>query len=592
MRAHSAAFVSLLVLALLAPATAQTGTGNIAPIERITDPANDQEVTSSLPEGAPGRPTYASTDITTVSVGESAGNVLFVVKTSAAITDATNIVLHFGVEEGPLSLEGSTADGADFTVSAQGGVVTGVDNATVTSSAGETTITIPKIRLGAVGGDLIVDLAVDASEHDDGATQFPVDDSEGSDRAPDTDAAEPYMVDRIPPNAAISFVALGGILYDLNRTQIGTFSGAAATLTDPNGDVAYKLRITNDGTDSEDVNVTRATGLPQGVSSLDPSPQKATLLPGQSVNVTLELRFVAASGTVTAQVAAAGNRGSSATLPLTITIDAGTITTGSDGRQVTPAGLKFLTPAAEAVGFDGPFKDYAELAFLLACVLLLVILLFLLLFLRGGAWIKVRVSPKHAVVVPGGVARFEVAMSAKGGDRVARTLLQGAWPAGLQFGGQRATSEQASDLSVAKSGTSGVLEVHVPGTVEPKARQTIEIDATPIVDGETVTKRRGHAKVTVQAGLVSHGEGADLEVHLTGIQHEPARPVPGSTVTTTATIQNDGASAAHMRVVLMLDGKAVREESIEIPPSGSRQVHLPWTATSGPTRVKVQAFLA
>jgi hypothetical protein len=216
------------------------------------------------------------------------------------------------------------------------------------------------------------------------------------------------------------------------------------------------------------------------------------------------------------------------------------------------------------------------------------------MFLRKGAWVQVKITPKHAVVAPGGIARFEVGLRGKGEDRTAIAGVDGGeWPSGLQLGTHTARRGEGVALNVPKDGTQGVLEVHVPSGVETKTRQTIEVEATPLQDGEAMPKRRGHAKVTVQAGLPSNNtEGGELQVHLVNIQHDPARPVAGGTVLTTATLQNDGATSAHMRVVLMLDGKAVKEENIEIPAAGSRQVRLPWTATNGPTRVKVQAFLA
>lgn len=588
MRFASVLLLAALVLASI-PVTAQS-----TPTVLIVDAAGDQKVTAG--QLVVQEPAYDNVDVLEASVLETVSNgtaaIQLMVTTGAEMTATQRISLRFGIERGPTSLIESTAGGKDFVLVASPTTVTGADSAIVEASGATLTVTVPLSSLGAVGGDLLANLTIQSTDSNTGQEATALDDSSATDLAPDTGSAPPYTFYRVPPAAKLTATATTGRIVLLNGTT-EAFTGTAATTTDANADVQFTVKVTNDGTDPETVTFTTG-GSAGNNTEVKLSRPDATLLPGQSTNVTVTFRLNGASGTLSPTFIATGSEGGLAELTLAIQIPA---TAGTSEHTPVPEGLSFLTDLATKAGFVKAFGNYGELALLLAILLLVVVLIFLLMFLRGGAWVRIQVSPKHAVVAPGGVAQFQVNFSGKGGDRNARAQVRTeGWVSGLTVDDQTVQGDEGIQFNAPKNGdVAGVMRVQVPADAAPKSRHTVRLEAVPILeDGQELPKRRGLAKVVVQAGLDSTAtEDYDsLDVHLDGIRHEPTRPAPGSTVTTTATLRNNGPAVARMRVVLMLDGQAAKEELVQLEPESTRDVRLQWTASAGSTRVKVQAFLA
>lgn len=576
----------ILLLALAATAVAAQNT----PVVLITDDANDQAVTSGQLVVTP--PDYDNVDLLEVAVQEADvdGNktIQFLVTTSAAMTETQRITLRFGIEKGPTSLFESVATGKDYALVASPTTVTGATNATASTDGNVLTITVPLASLEATGGDLVANMTALSTDANTGQTTTTFDDSSASDNAPNTGAAAPYTFNRVAPQAVLRLASEGGSILTGNAT----FSGTAVTTEDQNADIRFDLRVFNDGTDPETVGLA-VQGAPQTGVNVILSRAETTLLPGEDAAFNVVVRLANVLNNTSVDVVATGSAGGSARMTLAVQVNAPSATSA---RTPVPAALGFLTPAVESLGLDGPLGAYAELALLAVLVLLLVVLIFLLLFLRRGPWVRVQLNPRHAVVAPGSVAQFQVEFVGKGDDRSANARVEGeGWPAGLSVADRSAAVGETLPIQAPKGqGLPGVVRVEVPHEAEPKTRRKIHIEATPVVDGEEVPKRRGRATAIVQAGLSGDG-AADLDrldVHLVGLQHDPVRPAAGATVVTTATLRNAGSAPARMRVVLLLDGKSAREERVEIAPDSSVEVRLPWTATAGSTKVKVQAFLA
>lgn len=598
-----ALFALLAAAALLTPAAAQ---GPAAPSLLLSDPAGDQAKTSG--PLATSAPAFDNVDILEVTALEPApGTLLLRVGTKAAASTTQNLTAAFLVAKGAESLPNSTASGLAYTLMLRAGAVSGIEGATVRADGTALEFTIPRLAIGAVGGDVLSNLTLSIEDFHPGAAPAPVtqDDSRASDVAPDSGSSTPYTFQR-PAKAA-------GLVLDVLRGRATTgegvacadggdpcvatsdLPGASATVAALPARLQWELRITNEGLDPDTVALA-APALP-GID-VSVAPATIALAPGESANATLTVRIAqAANGTIRIPLSATSQLGGRETQELQIHVQV----PAPAPREPVPGQLGFLTPVVSAVGLDGVLGVYAELAFLLLVLLLVVVAVYLLLFLVKTPWVRVRVTPRKAVVAPGGVAEFRVELEGrKKRPALARATLrtEGAWTSGLQVGRDGARPGESMDIPLEGGkdavAQEAVVRVQVPYDAPAHDRQELEFDVVPVdADGGTHPKHGSRAKVTVEAAAPAVGKYASAhDIRLAEVVHDPPDPRPGAPVRTTATIHNDGPALARLRLVLQKDGKAVAEETVDLHPHGSRAVVLPWTAGVGRNLVKVQVFLA
>ena len=579
--------LALLCVGLLAPLMPA---GHAAPVEWVRDPAGDQAVTPGQLVVQP--PAFGQADLRTLTLDQpDMATLVLSVTTTAPPTATSAIAIGFRVVRGPTSLPGSTASGAPFNLTIQGGQATGVTGAQVATEGATQHVTLPLSAIGAVGGDLLSDLVAQASDRDEGNAPppFSQDDSSATDRAPDTGAAEEYTLARPAQAGNIAIQVVGGTVGSA-RDPSASFTGSTASVTSGTGlTLAARVAVANSGLDPDTVTLQGPQGG-AGVSATVPAGQTAT------VEVPLLSDATIPSGNHTYAISATSALGDSATASLLLVV-VPQPTPPVEERVPVPAGLGFLSPMVTAMGLHKLFGDFAELAFLLFVALLAVLVGFLALSLARSPWVKARVTPSLAVAAPGGVAEFRIQLaSAKARVDKARAVLKsaGTWTASLV---RRGEPQPAGHVELRGEGSEGVLRVRVPPTARPKDRQSVEVDIVPVdADGTEHPERAQHAKVTVQASVPMSASGAGMvrgaDIRLASVRHEPPRPLPGGAVSTTATIQNAAAVPAHLRVVLVVDGKPTSEDRVEVPAGGQVDATLPWTAGSGKNQVKVQVFLA
>ncbi|MEK6975268.1 MAG: hypothetical protein AABY18_02885 [Candidatus Thermoplasmatota archaeon] len=371
-----AAAVLLLVAAAWAP-VAHAGT---AADPELEDAAGDQAVTRpggpDLPPLIPGVNDESFDDIDLVAawfeqprtvdcVGENAldcPDLALLVATTASWTTGT-LTATFRVERGPTSYAASTATGQTVTLTVTGTTVTGLPNATAAVGPDGLRIQVGIGRVGAVGGDLLTGLNLTTTRTDLGAVTDPTvtqDDQTG------TDAAGPganYTMARPTPTAGV----------DVGVAQVGNKTGNALT-TQERGTYDVRLRISNLGTDADAYTL--------AVSSDPPLKQPPVL---STVAIPL-----AGDAQATVPISLAGMDPGTIRVTFTVTTTRGATDTAvavfsfappASEREVVPAGLDFMTPAAESLGLDGAFGKYAELVLLALIVLLVILAIFLLVAL-------------------------------------------------------------------------------------------------------------------------------------------------------------------------------------------------------------------
>jgi len=420
-RPGTAALLLALAAALaILPPAAFAGT-EAAP--ELTDPAGDQEVAAG-PLILPGVNDEAFDDVDLVAawaeerasgcVGATADTcpaATLVVQTTAGWTTGTMTVT-FTVKQGPTSLPSSTASeaGTPFTLTVTGATVSGLANATVANGADGLRITLPLSKLGAVGGDLLADLGISTTRTDPGTVQgADQDDQTGTDSA--------------GPGTAYTFArppVLSNLLLDI--VSIDGRSGAV-TVTDPHEPVAVVLRITNLALDDDAWQLSFSSTPPLA----DPPVFAQAFTPiaaGEEAETTVELSLEGVpEGPVAVTFTATSERGATTTARSTVTLDIPSAGVVPGEREVKPEGLAFLTGAAEAAGFDGPFGSFAELALLALLVLLTILAIYLLLALGRTT---IHDAPASAAPLRAGAA---VAMGASAGPSgVSETVHAGEAP--------------------------------------------------------------------------------------------------------------------------------------------------------------------
>ncbi|MEA3190609.1 MAG: hypothetical protein QOD77_1191 [Thermoplasmata archaeon] len=584
----------LPLLSLVAVAFASVASA--APVAVLSDPSGDQVVTAGpLADDIP----FDQVDLTAVTA-DLAGSVLdLAITTSAPVTATERLTLRFTVDRGATSYANSTARGTPFTLTIATSGVTGAPGVNLTLDGNLLHLLVPMASIDAVGGDQLGNVTLTAADTSEGSAPDPVtqDDSSALDRAPDAGAAS-FTVPRPPIQAGVRLLAQGGTLRDAAGTT--GITGASATTASANATLTFDLLVSNVGTDP-DVVAIALPPKPAGVSDLRVNPQSIALTAGQVAPVTVTVQLTGpAPRDLTIPVVATSARGGTSQVDLSIELTAVPPPPAKQRTPVPPA-LAFLTPLAEAVHLDDALGEYAELALLLFFLLLAVAVVFLALFLVRTPYVAVTVSPKRAVVTPGGSAEFRVEVSPrKRKVASARGVLHAdgaGFLAALSMGGSRRGLEESVDLAMpADDGPmEGTLRIQVPADATEKDRQTVEFNVVPLgEDGTPMSSHRGRAKVEVKAQPTAKSAvyASARDIQLADVRHSPPSPRPGSQVATTATIHNDGSVPAQLRVVLQLDTKTVAEERIEVPPRGSRQVTLAWTAGAGRNQVKVQVFLA
>jgi hypothetical protein len=562
------------------------------PLEWVRDAAGDQSVQAGELVVQP--PAFGQVDLRTLAIDQpDMGRLVLSVTTTSPPTATSTVSLGFRVVRGPQSLPSSTASGAAYNLTLRGGQAAGVEGATVVVEGATQHLTLPLSAIGAVGGDLLAGLVATASDRDEGSAPPPVqqDDSSATDRAPDTGTARDYTFARPAQVGRISLTVLGGTVAS-DRDEAQEFTGAAASVSHGAGvRLVARVQVANAGIDPDTVTVQGPQGEP-GATATVPAGGSATL----EVPVLSGAEAVP-SGTQTYALSATSTLGATASATLALTVVPQPTLAAPAAREPVPAGLGFLSPLVTAMGLDRMFGSYAELAFLLFVALLAVLLGFLALSVARSPWVKARVTPSLAVAAPGGIAEFRIQLSsAKARVQKARAVLKSAgdWTASMVRRGQ---PQPSSQVELTEAGSEGYLRVRVPATARPKDRQSVEFDIVPVdQDGTEHPERAQHAKVTVQASVPMSASGAGMvrgaDIRLASVRHEPPRPLPGGAVATTATIRNAAVVPAHLRVVLVVDGKPTAEDRVEVPAAGEASVSLPWTAGSGMNQVKVQVFLA
>lgn len=580
-------WATLAALALALPGVAQAAPGAI-----LTDPAGDQDVTRG-PLAA--QDAFGQVDVIGVTGELNGGTLDLAIATSAATTASERIVLRFTVDKGPTSYANSTARGVPWSLTIVDESVSGTANATAQAADAVLHVLVPLASIDAVGGDVLGNLTVTTSDTSDGTAPVTLDDISGTDHAPNSGTAA-FTIPRPAIQAGLQLLPQGGTLRDASGKS--SISGASATTASANATVTFDLLVSNTGTDP-DVVALATPPKPAGVADVRVNPQSLSLDAGRLAPVTVTVTLSGpAPKDILLPVTATSVRGGTAQTTLTVKLTA-VAPPAPVERTPVPEALKVLTPLAEGLHLDDALGEYAELALLLFFLLLAVAVVFLAMFLVRKPYVAVSVSPKRAIVTPGNAAEFRVEVASRrrrlGPARGTLHADGAAFPAALSLAGSRRGLEEPVDLDLPAQPVEGTLRVQVPEDATDKDRQVVEVDVVPLAeDGTPMPSHRGRAKVEVKAqpSARSATYASARDIQLAEVRHSPPNPRPGAPVSTAATIHNDGAATAALRVVLQLDGKAVAEERVEVPPRGSRQVTLAWTAGAGRNQVKVQVFLA
>lgn len=372
-----------VVLLLVAAAWAPTGSGGTADDPELSDPAGDQSVQRSVPGQVPAIPgvtddTFddvdlvaawwqegAARDCTSAPVG-TCPTIDLVVATTSSWSGGT-LTATFRLLRGPTSYAHSNATltGQEFTITVTGTSVTGLANATAAVDPDGLRIRLPVPRLGAVGGDVLAGLNLTATRTDRGLVTDP---TATQDDATGTDTAGPgaaYTFDRPAPQARI----------DVSVVRTGNATGNSLTVQD-RGAVPVQLRIANLGTDPDSVSLQVSSDPPLADAPVLPAVQTPLAVGGETVVTVAVSLAEARPGPLRVTFTATSERGATDDAVVTIVY-----APAAAQREVVPAGLDFLTPAAEATGLDDAFGKYAELVLLALLVLLVILTVFLLVAL-------------------------------------------------------------------------------------------------------------------------------------------------------------------------------------------------------------------
>ncbi|HUR25736.1 MAG TPA: hypothetical protein VM327_06970 [Candidatus Thermoplasmatota archaeon] len=541
-RGSAAALLLVLAAALAAPA----GMAGSAAAPEVTDPADDQEVDDGSVPILPGvnDVDFGDVDILAAFVSEFGDLTRLTVQTTSGWTTGS-MILSFNITSGPTSLPSSQAiaAGTRFTVYVNGTTVGGVAGSAAATTDG-LRVDLRTGALGAVGGDVLADLTITTTRTDPGKLQgVPQDDQTGSDTAgPGLD----YAFSRPPvvPRLDLAVVSVGGKAgpYTANETRsaIPVVLRITNLGLDPDG---WQLRVTSDPPLAD------APVFAQAFTPIDGGATAETTVPLSLAGMD--------EGPIVLTFTASSERGATATATTTITVDLPSSPPAD--REVKPAGLTFLTPAAEAMGLDDSFGRYGE-AFLLALIVLLTILAIFLLLALGRSTTKG--EPASEAPWPAGAGATPAAFVGPGG--LAETV--------------RASPPRSTAPSAPAESADGAPEGLMDFGALAAAAQGQDVEEAP--PPESAAR---------PAPLPTAAAGA--RVRIEEVRHTPREPEAGQGVTTEVILRNDGPSTT-LRIALSVDGKPAAERTVQVASRATKAVELPWTAGAGDNRVRIQAFPA
>ncbi len=662
----------ILAVVVAAMMVAPSVTAGTADAPELTDPAGDsaQAVDCTPPSciSGPYEPNAAAAgmvDILAAWVHEAPNGTgdgySVVVRTAAAPDAGTQITVNFVIEQGNTSVFTSTATGQSVAAQSMGSVLeSGPINTTVWQNGADTWFNFTYNNTAVSGGDVLTNLIVDTTREEVGTGTLASGTQIDSDSAPNAGVETlnyTFWRSEIVPGVALFLVnatlnetiprelAEGRTtLTDLNAsedliTRDRVLFGDSVSTYAKNATITYNLLIANNGTDLDTYNLTL---LMPGVTDVNGTivdgsgqmrtltPENVTLAPGTVANVTLTIALLDADAATYAsviEVLSARN----ATTSLGVQVERMNITfapvepveptkptqptnTTSDGRDPV-GGLGFLTPAAEALGFDEVFGDWAELVLLALILLVVILLIFLILALIGGRWVSVKVSPKTLTAGPGETAEFSVQIRNRKNrfrGALARFEQDAGWKTGVLLRNEDGSAiaplmEPGSDRELGLGAKNdegntleGTLRVKVPEDAGDHEQGHVSLNVVPVGDdGHERPRKGGRARIKVISdapgapAVTASPRSQSVPVRLSTVEHVPQTPAAGDVVTTTATLANDSDSRTlRLRVVLQLDGEDGDEEIVEVPPHAARAVVFRWLADEGSNRVRVQVFEA
>ena len=554
-RPGAAALLLVLASALGFLPAASAGT---AAAPELTDPAGDQAVDSGTVPVLPGvnEETFDDVDLIAAWVEERqhdcAGQAeatcpaaTLVVQTTAGWASGTMTVA-FTVKRGPQSLPASTATaaGTPFTLTLNGTAVSGLDNASAANAADGLRITLPLAGLGATGGDVLSGLTLSTTRTDGGLlVDVPQDDQTGTD---DAGPGSDYTFARPPvaPQLLLDIVSIDG-------------KSGPVTVTREDATLPVVLRITNIGLDDDAYQLSFQSTPPLQ----DPPAFAQAFTPigaGESDDATVQLSLDGMrEGRISLIFFVTSERGASENARSSVTIDLPAAPPPpAEERAVKPAGLTFLTPAAEGLGFDGPFGSYAELALLALLVLVVIVLLFLLLALG-----RTTMEDEPAAEAPAPAPRT------RGGT---------AGPTGVM------ETVHASDAPPA------LFEARDEAADAPADEAMSDVDPAALAAALAPEPDADDAEPEPVVGPPASGAP---RIRIEEVRHTPREPDAGQRVTTEVILRNDGSSTT-LRVALTLDGSPAAERTVLVPAHATKAVELAWTAGPGDNRVKISAYPA
>lgn len=466
-----------------------------------------------------------------------------------------------------LSNRGSDQDRFTFTAPTAAGATITLTPTEITLAPGAQVSAFMTVQLAGVAAGTVLNLPVSA-QSDRGATAT------------------------VTPSLTVR--AIGA---DITLRHVGA---AERTTADPFAGLTFSIEVQNTGTDPDQI--TFETPAVTGAASASISPASFSLGAGEKATATLSVNLNDAASKVTVVLRAISGNGANATITSIVNLDLPGAAGGSSDEA--KAGLGFLTPAAEALGFDDLFGEWAEVAVLGVAILVALILLFLLIFLPKRPWLDIEVRPRKLSAEPGQTAEFQVQVRNRKKDfRRAVARLSGAdseWKAGLllrqEDGGALEPMTGYGDLVFGLTARdepgdhyAGTLRVQVPDTAAPKSRSKVDLEIIPLDDGGERPRKGSKARVAIKA---AKPVDEDSPITISGVEHVPERPDEGDAVTTTAHITNISEEPWHLDVSLLVDDRTVDEQRVDLAPGEERHVAFVWRASSGSNKVRLQVLQA
>ncbi|MGB1697677.1 MAG: hypothetical protein ACPHK8_04700 [Thermoplasmatota archaeon] len=594
---------TFLLVALLATGFLPMVEAGSQATPEITDAADDQALSGGgalqdVLDLLPGADSFDDVDILKAWVNETDDQTFTIgIESAGEVADDTTTTITFSADLGPTSEFGSTADSTLTTITLTGNTVdAGPANTTASSSGGVMTLTLTRADAGINGGDVFRNFTVERSRSAEDLVPVI---APGQDAVDTAGPGTEYVFNRIPVVGAATVTVTGG--------ELGGEAFNATNEIHVHDDTTgfFSLLVTNTGTDVD--TFTFAVTV-NGTATATATPASFTLNPGANTAATISFDATGAEDSVEIDAHLTSGNGADVETVLTLEVEAHGGSGGSGGsgsnadREVTPSFLEFLTPGAEALGFDEIFEDYAELVLLLLILLLLILLILLLLLLFRRGWLQGNIDPKKQTVSPGDEVDFDLTVQnrRKQFHTVHATFASNGASAGLVM---QPEDGQAMD-AITEEGDVGSFDLTGKGELGDFAEGTLRVQApeetgkhhvdvwfTPLDDeGEPRTKKA--TKIRATLNVVDDAEAPAAALSLGEVIHEPASPTEGDDVTTRTTLHNNDEEAQTLRVVLSVDNDPIQQETVRVAPGSSADVAFHWTAHRGKNKVNVQVFEA